>query len=142
MQSNGGSGGTYATSSTSALGSSGGGGGDGWSSPAVNPAVNPTVNPAVARATIGDEASVVSTLCNGSGGGVNPRATPEAIRLFLSQACQLDPEVIALELTHKLFNAKWQERVRALDGMHAVIESVEARGGGHPLQPTVTVSAL
>lgn len=126
MQSNGSSGAPYATSSANALGGSSSGG---QSAPAANPAV--------ARATIGDEASVVSTLCNGSGGGVNPRATPEAIRLFLLQASQLDPEVIALELTHKLFNAKWQERVRALDGMHAVIESVDARGGGHPLQPTV-----
>lgn len=94
-----------------------------------------TTGTSAARAAIGSEESVVAELCRGSG-GVQPRPTPEALRAFVAKASQLDAEVVALELTHKLFNTPWQERVRALDGMHAIAEAVKSRGGGHPLQAT------
>lgn len=98
-------------------------------------AAGSTAGTSAARAAIGNEEAVVDELCRGSG-GVQPRPTPEALRSFVAKASQLDAEVIALELTHKLFNTTWQVRVRALDGMHAVAEAVKARGGGHPLEAT------
>ena len=106
------------------------------SASAASGAATGAAGTSAARAAIGSEESVVSELCRGSG-GVQPRPTPEALRSFVAKASQLDAEVVALELTHKLFNTPWQERVRALYGMHAVSEAVKARGGGHPLQGTV-----
>lgn len=105
------------------------------SSPPPRGASGTTAGTSAARAAIGSEESVVAELCRGSG-GVQPRPTPEALRAFVAKASQLDAEVVALELTHKLFNTQWQERVRALDGMHAIAEAVKSRGGGHPLQAT------
>eukprot|EP00892_Ulva_mutabilis_P011398 jgi/Ulvmu1/8630/UM046_0033.1 len=106
------------------------------SAAAASSALSSTAGTSAARAAVGSEESVVAELCRGSG-GVQPRPTPEALRVFVAKASQLDAEVVALELTHKLFNTPWQERVRALDGMHAIGEAVKARGGGHPLQATL-----